>query len=112
MRSVRRFLAVNCFFWDKLVRAFVQLRHASSAHADLAKRLTDLELSTELLELSQDTFSRCTRNQLRQMFETLRELVGKVTPVESPSPPKRSTGFLPLDDNPKASEPVRGKKTG
>ncbi len=55
-----------------VVRAFVQLRQASSVHVDLAKRLTELELSTERLELSHDTFSRNTRNQLRQVFEWLR----------------------------------------
>ena len=85
-----------------VVRAFVQLRQASSVHADLAKRLTELELSTERLELSHDTFSRNTRNQLRQVFEALRELADKVTPPE-PTQPKRSIGFLPLDNNkPKA----------
>ena len=84
-----------------VVRAFVQLRQASSVHADLAKRLTELELSTERLELSHDTFSRNTRNQLRQVFEALRELADKVTPIEPP-PPKRSIGFLPLEnDRPK-----------
>jgi hypothetical protein len=68
----------------------------------LAKRLTELELSTERLELSHDTFSRNTRNQLRQVFEALRELADKVTPIEPP-PSKRSIGFLPLDNNkPKA----------
>jgi hypothetical protein len=36
-----------------VVRTFVQLRQASRVHADLAKRLTELELSTERLELSQ-----------------------------------------------------------
>ncbi len=95
-----------------VVRAFVQLRQASSAHADLAKRLTDLELSTERLELSQDTFSRNTRNQLRQLFEALRELADKVTSAEPPLPPRRSIGFLPLDDKPKTSKAARGKKTG
>jgi len=94
-----------------VVRAFVQLRQASSVHADLAKRLTELELSTERLELSHDTFSRNTRNQLRQVFEALRELADKVTPPEPPSPPKRAIGFLPLDDKPKGSKAVRGKKT-
>ena len=92
--------------------AFVQLRQASSVHADLAKRLTELELSTERLERSHDIFSRNTRNQLRKVFETLRELADKVTPVESPSPPKRSIGFLPLVDKPKASMAARGKETG
>jgi hypothetical protein len=76
-----------------VVRAFVQLRQASSVHADLAKRLTELELSTERLELSHDTFSRNTRNQLRQVFETLRELM---TPPEPP--PRRSIGFITQDD--------------
>ena len=95
-----------------VVRAFVQLRQASSVHADLAKRLTALELSTERLELSHDNFSRNTRNQLRQVFETLRELADKVTPADPPSPPKRSIGFLPLDDKPKGSKAARGKKTG
>lgn len=86
-----------------VVRAFVQLRQASSVHADLAKRLTELELSTERLELSHDTFSRNTRNQLRQVFEALRELADKASPPES-SPPKRSIGFLPLD-NDKSNKP-------
>ena len=87
-----------------VVRAFVQLRQASAVHADLAKRLTELELSTERLELSHDTFSRNTRNQLRQVFEALRELADKVTPPEPPPPPKRSIGFLPLYNNkPKGS---------
>ena len=94
-----------------VVRAFVQLRQASSVHADLAKRLTELELSTERLELSHDTFSRNTRNQLRQVFEALRELADKVTPPEPPSPPKRPIGFITPDDKPTGSEAVRGKNT-
>ena len=81
-----------------VVRAFVQLRQASSVHADLAKRLTELELSTERLELSHDTFSRNTRNQLRQVFEALGELADKAAPPE-PAAPKRSIGFLPLDND-------------
>ena len=77
-----------------VVRAFVQLRQASSVHADLAERLTDLELTIEQLELSHDTFSRNTRNQLRQVFEALRELT---TP---PEPPKRPIGFVTPQDKP------------
>ena len=82
-----------------VVRAFVQLRQASAVHADLAKRLTELELSTERLELSHDTFSRNTRNQLRQVFEALRELADKAAPAEPPQTSKRSIGFLPLDND-------------
>ena len=87
------------------VRAFVQLRQASSVHADLAKRLTELELSTERLELSHDTFSRNTRNQLRQVFDALRELT---TP---PEPPKRPIGFVTHEDKSKGSKSAQGKKT-
>ena len=75
-----------------VVRAFVQLRQASSVHADLAKRLTELELSTERLELSHDTFSRNTRLQLRQLLDAVRELT---TP---PEPPKRPIGFVTPED--------------
>lgn len=89
-----------------VVLAFVQLRQASSVHADLAKRPTDLELTTERLELSHDTFSRNTRNQLRQVFKALREL------TSPPEPPKRSIGFVTPQDKPtpKASKAVKGKK--
>ena len=96
-----------------VVRAFVQLRQASSVHADLAKRLTELELTTERLELSHDTFSRNTRTQLRQVFEALREL------TIPPDPPKRPIGFVTHEDKKdtpkqaaKAAVKVgRGKKT-
>ena len=37
-----------------VVRAFVQLRQASATHTDLAKRLTDLELTTERFVASSD----------------------------------------------------------
>ena len=97
-----------------VVRAFVQLRQASSVHADLAKRLTELEWATERLELSHDTFSRNTRNQLRQVFEALRELADKVTPPEPPPTAKRSIGFLPLEnDKPKGgARAVKALKVG
>lgn len=97
-----------------VVRAFVQLRQASAVHADLAKRLTELELTTERLELSHDTFSRNTRNQLRQVFDALRELAEKVTPTEPPQTPKRPMGFLPLDssDKPKGSKAAMAVKVG
>ena len=77
-----------------VVRAFVQLRQAASIHADLAKRLLDLEMKTEGLDISQDTFARNTRNQLRQVFDALRELT---TP---PEPPKRPIGFITPQDKP------------
>jgi ORF6N domain len=96
-----------------VVRAFVQLRQASSVHADLAKRLTELEWATERLELSHDTFSRNTRNQLRQVFEALKELMAQPPepPPPPPAPPPRPIGFVhPKDSKDAAGKAAKGKK--
>ena len=73
----------------------------------MLKRLAALEMKTESLELSHDTFSRNTRLQLRQLLDAVRELT---TP---PDPPKRPIGFVTHDDKkvPKANKVVKGKKT-
>ena len=57
-----------------VVRAFVHLREALVTYADVAKRLAELEMKTESLELSHDTFSRTTRLRLRQLLDAVREL--------------------------------------
>ena len=75
-----------------VVRAFVRLKQATASHSELAKRLAELEEKTEGLALSHDTFSRNTRNQLKQVFDALRELM---TP---PDPPKRPIGFITPQD--------------
>ena len=75
-----------------VVRAFVRLREALSTNADVAKRLAALEMKTESLELSHDTFSRNTRLQLRQLLDAVRELT---TP---PEPPRRPIGFITHED--------------
>ena len=89
-----------------VVRAFVQLRQSLSANVDVAKRLADLEMKTESLEMSHDTFSRNTRLQLRQLLDAVRELT---TP---PEPIKRPIGFLTHEDKktPKASTLTKGRK--
>ena len=89
-----------------VVRAFVQLRQSLSANVDVAKRLSDLEMKTESLEMSHDTFSRNTRLQLRQLLDAVRELT---TP---PEPIKRPIGFLRHEDKetPKASRLTKGRK--
>ncbi len=84
-----------------VVRACVRLRQAAVLHADLAKRLMELEEKTERLELSHDTFSRNTRAQLKQVFDALRELM---TP---PDPPKRPIGFVTPQEKGKK---IAGKK--
>lgn len=71
-----------------VVRAFVRMRELATVHADLAKRLAELEQKTEGLALSHDTFSRNTRAQLRQLIEAVNQLM---TP---PDPPKRPIGFV------------------
>jgi hypothetical protein len=78
-----------------VVRAFVRLRELAASHVDLAKRLDELEQKTESLAMDQDAFSRNTRNQLKQVFDALRELM---TP---PDPPKRPIGFVTSTDTAK-----------
>ena len=86
-----------------VVRAFVQLRQATAAQLDVAKRLVELEMKTESLELQHDSFSRNTRLQLRQLLDAVREL------TNPPDPPKRPIGFVHPQDTP--SKPWgRGKK--
>jgi hypothetical protein len=85
-----------------VVRAFVRLRELAATHGDLAKRLAELEEKTEALAMSHDTFSRNTRNQLKQVFDALRELM---TP---PDPPKRPIGFVTHEDKGKKSSGARG----
>jgi hypothetical protein len=87
-----------------VVRAFVQLREALSTHAEVAQRLADLEMKTERLELSHDSFSRNTRLQLRQLLDAVRELT---TP---PEPHKRPIGFVPLQDKPSKPQATVAKR--
>ena len=88
-----------------VVRAFVKLRELVGSHRELAKRLDDLEQKAEALATNHGTFSRNTRNQLKQIFDALRELM---TP---PDPPKRPIGFINPDDkaSSKKTSGARGK---
>ena len=49
-----------------VVRAFVRMRELAAVHADLAKRLSELEQKAEGLALTHDTFSRNTHAQLKR----------------------------------------------
>ena len=86
-----------------VVRAFVRMRELATTHGDLAKRLAELEDKTEALAMNHDTFSHNTRNQLKQVFDALRELM---TP---PDPPKRPIGFVTPEDKGKKTLAARGK---
>ncbi len=94
-----RAIAINI----EIMRAFVQMRALASTHLGLAKQLAELQDKTESLAMSHDMFSRNTRNQLKQVFDALRELM---TPPELP---KRPIGFVTPED--KKHKPT-GAKTG
>jgi hypothetical protein len=99
--SGERAVAVNI----EIMRTFVRVRELAATHQDLAKRLVELEMKTESIELSHDTFSRHTRAQLKQVFDAIRELK---TP---PDPPKQPVGFAPPQDKSKEHKAASGKKT-
>jgi ORF6N domain len=75
-----------------VVRAFVHLRQAAGIHADLAKKLADLQDKTESLAAQHESFSHTTRTQLKQVFDALRQL------MVPPDPPKRPIGFVTPQD--------------
>ncbi len=72
----------------EIMRTFVRVRELAATHTELAKRLSELEEKTVLLSMEHDTFSRNTRNQLKQVFDALRELM--TPPVQA----KRPIGFV------------------
>lgn len=76
----------------EIMRTFVRVRELSATHSELANRLSELEERTEAISMQHDTFSRNTRNQLKQVFDALRELM---TPTEAP---KRPIGFVRPQD--------------
>ena len=67
------------------MRAFVELRRATSAYASIEKRLEELERETSA-KLGQHD------KQLSQIFDALRQL------ISPPAKPKRRVGFVPPED--------------
>ncbi|MBL0077117.1 MAG: ORF6N domain-containing protein [Rhodocyclaceae bacterium] len=78
----------------EIMRTFVRVRQLAATHSELAQRLSDLEEKTGLLSMQHDTFSRNTRNHLKQVFDALRDLM---TP---PASPKRPIGFVTPKEKP------------
>ena len=78
-----------------VVRAFVRLREMLASNAELAKRLDELEQTTEALAMRHDTFARNTRAQLKQVFDAIRELMAPPEPQ-----PKRPIGFVTPEEKP------------
>ena len=71
----------------EIMRTFVRVRELAATHSELAKRLSELEEKTELVSMQHDTFSRNTRNQLKKVFDALRDL------MKPTDPPSRPIGF-------------------
>lgn len=69
------------------------MRALAAAQGDLAKRLAELENKTEALAMNQYTFSCNVRNQLKQVFDALRELM-----ATTPEPSRRPIGLVNTDD--------------
>lgn len=93
-----RAIAVNI----EIMRTFVRVRTLVTTHQDLARRLSELEDKTELIDMRQESFSSNTRNQLRQVFDAIKALT---TP---PDPPRRPIGFVTPDE--KKAPKARGKQ--
>jgi len=75
-----------------VVRAFVRLRETLAAHKDLAAKLHELEKKTEALALKHDALAGSTRNQFKQVFEAIREL------LRPPDPIRKPIGFVTPND--------------
>jgi arsenate reductase-like glutaredoxin family protein len=90
----------------EIMRTFVKVRTLASTQQDLAKQLSELQDKTESLAMSHETFSRNTRNQLKQVFDTLREL------MTQPEPAKRPIGFITPEDKSKPKAMKSAKAVG
>lgn len=86
-----------------VVRAFVRLREMAATHDDLARRLDELEHTTQALAAQHDALGRATHTQLQQVFDALRQLMAP------PDPPRRPIGFVaPQEKNtPKPGKPEK-----
>ena len=85
------------------VRVCGHLRELANLHANLAKRLSELEQKTEALALTHDSFSRNTRAQLRQLIEAVHQITAP------PDPPKRPVGFINPEEKGKKTSGARRK---
>jgi len=71
-----------------VVRAFVRLRQVLAMHKEFNRKLEELERKTEKLALNQDAFAAETREQFKQLVNSLRQLM-------APPPTKgRPIGFV------------------
>jgi hypothetical protein len=93
----------------EIMRSFVRVRAVATSHAELAKRLDEVERLTRALAQEQDEFSQETRAQLQQVFTVIEQLM---TPPEPPAPPQRPIGFLTAPESAPDASPPGPKKPG
>jgi len=84
-------VVANCDHLSKL-KFSKSLPYAFTEHG--AFQAANVLASTQAIEIENDAFAHNTRNQLRQIFDALREL------NQPPDPPKRPIGFVPPQDRP------------
>jgi hypothetical protein len=84
-----------------IVRAFIHLRELVISHADLARRLSDVELGL-------DDFQLETREQIREILQVLHQLMSPPA-----APRKRPIGFVtPVDEGDEPRSHKRGNNPG
>jgi hypothetical protein len=88
-----------------VVRAFVRLREMIATNGELARRLGELEETTEALSLRHDTFAHNTRAQLKQVFDAIRELMEPAETVK-----KRPIGFVVPEEKPAKPKAIKAKR--
>ena len=72
-----------------VVRTFMRMREVLATHTALARQLAVLEQQTAALALEHDMLAGNTREQFKQIFETLRELM-----AAPPAPKHRPIGLV------------------
>ncbi len=102
-----RAIAVNI----EIMRSFVRVRALAASHAELSRRLDEIERVTRALAIEHDTLSQETRAQLQHIFDVMQALTAPPAPTEPPEPPKREIGFLaPADTHAAAESRKRGPR--
>lgn len=90
-----------------VVRAFIRLREAAVSNQEMSRRLDDLEDKTELMAFNTAEFEHSTREQLKHIFDALRELISQPEPAK-----KRPIGFITPDEMASKTPPKGSSRRG
>jgi hypothetical protein len=79
-----------------VVRAFVRLREVLATHKDLARKLKELERTTEALATKHEALTASTEARFKEVIEALRALMNPPGPRQRPigfvTPPEKTSG--------------------